>query len=106
MRRRDSSTALRPKVAVRFSAVFFLILLGIIGVALTVGRYDIDVRTLLRLVLPGSGSGDLDTARDILFNIRLPRILMAAFVGAGLSVAGVIFRCFYAMFSPIPTSSV
>ena len=43
--------------------------------------------------LVGAITGELDeTARSILLDVRLPRVLMAALVGAGLSAAGATFQ--------------
>jgi iron complex transport system permease protein len=46
--------------------------------------------SLLR-VLPGGGAPS-DVERAILFDVRLPRVLLAALLGGALSVAGVVFQ--------------
>jgi len=66
-----------------------------IGVSLSVGTVPIPLFRTLKIVLSrvpyfqGFGSGVPDKYFTILFNLRLPRILLALLVGAGLATAGV-----------------
>ncbi len=78
--------------ATLISIAAFALLLLVIVLAIGVGAYDIGVVDLLSVLFGASDAGTEHTARDIVLNIRIPRVLMAAGVGAGLSVAGVIFQ--------------
>ena len=73
------------------SALFFLlVVVALLG--LSVGAYELDVLTILRLA---TGSGAADVSQNtyaVLMDIRLPRVVLALLVGGGLSVAGVIFQ--------------
>ena len=66
-------------------------LLGVVMAAsLVVGTADLSPAQVLdRLLDPSGGEG---SAGLILFRIRLPRILLAAVVGFGLSLSGVVFQ--------------
>lgn len=62
-------------------------LLGAVFAALALGRYPIPLASLL----PGSGAMDPAVAA-VLWNVRLPRVLAAILVGAGLAGAGAAFQ--------------
>jgi iron complex transport system permease protein len=69
-------------------ALLVLLLAASLLVALGVGPYHLSPLTILTsLVHPGSSTNDI-----VLFNIRLPRVLAAAFVGAALSAAGATYQ--------------
>lgn len=55
--------------------------------ALTLGSANISVSEILNILSSGNGS-----SKDIILNIRLPRILNAMIVGASLSCAGLILQ--------------
>ena len=55
--------------------------------ALTLGSADISISEMLNIFISGSG-----TSKEIILNIRLPRILNAMIVGASLSCAGLILQ--------------
>lgn len=64
-------------------------------VCLGIGRYSLSISETVDILL----SGIKGTAQDasgygytVIFNVRLPRIILAAFVGAGLSCAGASFQ--------------
>jgi iron complex transport system permease protein len=81
----------------RFTLIFStLLLLGIATVGLTLGRYQIDLRTLGQVILSSvSGKNpapSLATPSLVLWSVRLPRIIMAVMVGAALSVSGAVFQ--------------
>lgn len=71
--------------------------------ALSIGRIGISplevIKTLLLRITGGAGT-DQQTAM-VIFNIRLPRILLALLVGAGLSVAGCAFQSLFS--NPLAT---
>jgi len=71
-------------------------LLGVVVVALGMGAVDIGPGSVLGILFEHLG---LDTSLDftptqdaVLWSIRLPRVVLAAVVGAGLAVAGVGFQ--------------
>jgi iron complex transport system permease protein len=79
------------------SAVIVLVLSA--GVALVLGRYTIGIATLWRIIVSVvSGQGPtaaLATPSLVLWSVRLPRVLVAIFVGAGLSIAGAVFQSLF-----------
>jgi iron complex transport system permease protein len=69
--------------------VLVLALGGALALSLLVGQASLDLRTVLEVLagrLPGS------TAATILLEVRLPRIALAAVVGAALAVSGTAFQ--------------
>ena len=68
--------------------ILFLIAITItcIGLGVTFGAGNISLRHLL----PGSNATEIEHA--ILFDVRLPRVLIAGLLGGALAVAGVVFQ--------------
>ena len=65
--------------------------------SLCVGRYSLTVEQVVQALLAGPlQAGENDAARMVVYNTRLPRILLAFLIGAGLSVTGC---CFQSIFS-------
>jgi iron complex transport system permease protein len=85
-----------------FQAAFALAALGAVLLSLCVGRYRIGLEDLFRLFL-GLPAGD-NMAANVVFNIRLPRIMMAFIVGAGLSAAGVSLQAMFG--NPLVSSHI
>lgn len=76
------------------TALFFIISL-IIGVcvfifALTVGKYEISVSDFFKAVFTADES--VTTQRSIILNLRLPRTIIAALTGIGLSISGLLYQ--------------
>jgi iron complex transport system permease protein len=73
-----------------------LSLLGGAAIALTLGRYRIDLQTLLQVILSSLSGHEpaqsLARPSLVLLSVRLPRVLMAVMVGAALSVSGAVFQ--------------
>jgi len=93
MTKRRFAIAPPPPVAVLW-ALFAILILAIV-ISLMFGRYAVPPRELLDILLGRNSSGDgfgKDTAHAVLFNIRLPRILLACMVGACLSTAGASYQ--------------
>lgn len=68
-----------------FLVIFFVSLFG--------GRYVISPHKVGSILLDGlRGEGGSSMAFSVVWNLRLPRILLNSFVGAGLSVAGAAFQ--------------
>ncbi|RLC69808.1 MAG: iron ABC transporter permease, partial [Chloroflexi bacterium] len=72
---------------VTFGALLLLLLVLGSVFALSVGSYSSPVEFIKALVSEGS------KAALVLWNIRLPRIIAAMTVGAGLAVAGAVMQC-------------
>ena len=77
---------------------FFLVLMPLAAVILSlfIGKYQADAAPIVSLLLSklnigpgGDFSVNLETA---IFQVRLPRILMALLVGMSLSVSGAVFQ--------------
>jgi len=61
--------------------------------ALTVGAYDLTIGAIMDMLFPFSVlREETQLARGVLLDIRIPRVLLAACVGAGLSLAGVMLQ--------------
>lgn len=83
-------------VGVPLAAVLLsLALAGSIAAAVTIGPADIRVDEVVASVLSrlGLGESPLSTIRDgIVWELRLPRVLTAATVGAGLAISGAVMQ--------------
>ena len=78
--------------APRINAALALAIVVAMLASVCIGRYPISLTQLLDLLLGPSGSGDpaaLATAQAVLWQIRGPRVLAAAIVGAALAASGV-----------------
>ncbi|ATB70657.1 iron chelate uptake transporter (FeCT) family transport system permease [Sulfurospirillum diekertiae] len=69
-------------------------------ISLALGRYEIDLRTLGQLLLwkfftIGTAPHEVALLSNIVFDIRLPRILAVVLVGAALSVSGGAFQAMF-----------
>lgn len=87
--------ALTPKKVITVSLMLTLLLFWIILFSISVGSVKIKPQqtiTILFHSLIGSGQKERDVEEMILLSLRLPRVLLAGVVGAGLSMAGVIFQ--------------
>jgi iron complex transport system permease protein len=77
--------------------LFSLLLLGSILLSLSMGYMDIPVLDIVNIVfglpsLPAEMPPMMETFETVLLDIRLPRILTCAAVGAALTVSGVLFQ--------------
>lgn len=67
------------------------LLVGSVISAILLGKYSIHLSDLLAIFsakLHGGTDSTLETAAFVVFNVRIPRIILAAMVGAGLSISG------------------
>jgi len=84
-----SGSATKPPGWIVWAA--FLLPVILVLLSLNIGSYHIPLRdvwtTIGRAISPGAGAAPSPYA-DILFRIRLPRLLLALFAGAALSVSG------------------
>ena len=60
--------------------------------ALIFGRYEVSFTALLGIIF---GSGDYAIEESIIMNLRLPRTIIAALVGAALSVSGLLYQSIF-----------
>jgi iron complex transport system permease protein len=74
---------------IRDLALLVLLLAGVSFLSLSLGPSGISPAEILRLAFKEGAEG---SAATILFDIRLPRVVLAFAVGGGLSVAGVILQ--------------
>jgi iron complex transport system permease protein len=73
-----------------------VMLLAVSVIASGIGPYRIPPIEVLRAVLHHPfGNGDPDATDTVLFNIRLPRVIAAAFVGAALAAAGAAYQSLF-----------
>lgn len=85
---------------------FTLILLSVIilpFIAITIGRFPITLTQFLASLFP-SCFPDVTVSQSVhtvIFNIRLPRIILSLLAGAGLSVAGAAFQALFS--NPLAT---
>ena len=72
--------------------VLFAVLVCLILVSITIGRYDLDVLKVIRILadnlIPASNADWTVLEEQVVELVRLPRILAAVLVGAGLAASG------------------
>ena len=83
----EKSLTRRTLLAFIISIVIFTI---IFVASLMLGRYRIAIEDFFKAAFTKDSS--LDTQRSIIFNLRLPRTIMATFVGIGLSLSGLLYQ--------------
>ena len=85
---------MNEKVLKRRTLISFIISIAvfvvIFALALMLGRYKIGIEDFFKAVFANDSS--LDTQRSIIVNLRFPRTIMAAFVGIGLSLSGLLYQ--------------
>jgi len=78
--------------------LFSLFLFASMLVSLSMGYMDIPILDILKIILGKTSAAGIDAPsmieafETVLFDIRLPRILTCAAVGAALAVSGVLFQ--------------
>ena len=70
-----------------------LVLVGFF--VLGVGRYSIEYHQILEILLSPSGASLDERMRYIILEVRLPRIILAIFVGASLGICGASFQSIF-----------
>lgn len=85
---------MNEKVLKRRTIISFIISIAvfviIFALALMLGRYKIGIGDFFKAIFTDDSS--LDTQRSIITNLRFPRTIMAAFVGIGLSLSGLLYQ--------------
>ena len=78
------------KFSLFIQILFFAAVTVFVGfISLTIGSVDISITEAFKIIF---GSSTDDKLSQIIFQIRLPRILFAIFVGGGLSISGAVFQ--------------
>lgn len=88
MKHARSATPLRVR---RLSLFAALLMIASAMLSLRIGSFDLSYAEMFSAIF-NSGESEYGTVRAVLFDIRIPRILTALFVGGGLAVAGVVFQ--------------
>lgn len=86
----DVESGYRSRVRHRIAFLAILVVLTVVSVivSIAVGSVSIPVSEVWSVIASSEGG----TAHTIVWNIRIPRLLAAVVVGAGLSVAGVVMQ--------------
>lgn len=93
---------MKRKYLTAVSILFAVAPLLAMVLCLGIGRYHISVLDTLKSIGTVLTGGEIDpTVYSVLFKVRLPRIVLALFVGAGLSVAGTSFQSLFS--NPLAT---
>lgn len=80
---------IKKRTVIFFTAsIVALLIFFILGLML--GRFNIAIDDFFKAIFTSDAS--LDTQRSIIVNLRLPRTIMAAFVGMGLSLSGLLYQ--------------
>ena len=84
-------------ICIGTSVILLIILLLSIGFAVTMGSVDISIKEVYEVILYklfniGDSSIGIGAVSDVVWLIRMPRIVLAIAVGAGLSVVGIIMQ--------------
>ena len=87
------------KNSIRITCLFLLLLAAVLA-SLTLGRYPLGLGEVCSYLSASCGFGSMGGERsallkNILFEIRLPRVLAAVMVGAALSVSGAAFQSMF-----------
>jgi iron complex transport system permease protein len=73
-------------------------LVGMIGVAFTVGQYPVSLGQLVGLLwshIVGSATGNPTIAETVIFDVRGPRVLAALLVGGALAASGAAYQTLF-----------
>lgn len=75
----------------------FLLLMATASISLTLGNYPISYQTLFEILTHGTKAlpPDMQLQANIVFDIRLPRILAAILIGASYAVSGAAFQALF-----------
>lgn len=88
----------------RISFIIIVIALIVLPiVAVTIGRFHISLTQFFAAIFPSLFPDEEvpQTVNNVIFNIRMPRIILALLAGAGLSVAGAAFQALFS--NPLAT---
>lgn len=78
-----------------FFPVMIIIFISVILLSFAIGRYPIDPITLVKVLLSKLVPIEktwTNAVETVIFQIRLPRIILALFIGAALSLSGLVYQ--------------
>jgi iron complex transport system permease protein len=92
--RNDIKSKYREQLQKRiiFIVICIAIIVTLAGVSATLGSYKIEVIEVYSFIWDKIVHGTENTGANIVWELRLPRILMAVLAGAGLAVAGTVMQ--------------
>lgn len=84
----------KTPIYIGVSIILVTILLFSIGFAVTLGSVDISIKEVYEAILSKFSIKEVgdEAVHDVIWLIRLPRIILAMIVGSGLAVAGVVMQ--------------
>ncbi|MEN6609789.1 MAG: iron ABC transporter permease [Methanoregulaceae archaeon] len=77
---------------VLFLLFITIALILVVGLAVTIGSYDMSIADVYRIILQGILNPGETTADLVVWNVRLPRVCMGVFAGAGLGICGAVLQ--------------
>lgn len=83
------------KRRIRYAAVFVFLAVAFLAISvlnIKLGNVDISMKEICRIIFLGEGE---EMNYNIIWKIRLPRILMAAILGGALSLSGFLLQTFF-----------
>lgn len=94
---------MKKRRTIVWAAGSLLGLAALVLIAMGLGRFSMSPAEVLATLFPGALSGVevTQTMQNVIYNIRLPRVLLALLSGAGLSVAGASFQSLFS--NPLAT---
>jgi iron complex transport system permease protein len=84
------------KLSKKGGVILLLLPLAFAIIAMCIGRFTIPVQDVIYTLLSPFGMEVETKFEMIVWNVRLPRVLMAIIIGAGLAVAGACFQSVFA----------
>ena len=84
----------RMRRAIAFDLVVLLGLVGLFVASLCLGSVETTPAEVLRIL--AAGPGDASTAAQVVWQIRLPRVIEAVLLGGALSLSGFLLQTFFA----------
>ena len=67
-----------------------VVLLVVFFVALSVGRYTVTLESFWQIITGSDSANPVD--KSVVFNLRLPRTIVALLVGVALSFSGLVYQ--------------
>ena len=84
---------MKKKYVTIFTIFFAVAPFLAILISLGIGRYHLSIGETIEAIIAVIRGAEVDaTVYSVLFKVRLPRLILALFVGAGLAVAGTSFN--------------
>jgi iron complex transport system permease protein len=77
---------------VLFLGITVVALFLVVGIAVTIGSYDMTITDVYRIIANGILNPGDSTADLVIWNVRLPRVCMGILAGAGLGICGAVLQ--------------